>query len=547
MGGVSGLLNLRQGVGGVLKTLGLRGGEGGLKTTLPANLLDKFEGAAAPAPAPSYEERYAQAVHMLDVYFDVLDTAAGKGKKDGKISKKDLEAALKNPSLPQELRDACRFLLENKDAFRKLDVGAGKGGHDGIISKKDVAAVLTKLPAELRVFAPTDSRYKADLAVALNMIYLYFDMLDTAAGKGKADGKISKKDLEAALKNPSLPQELRDACRFLLDNPAVFNQLDVGAGKGSCDGIISRKDVAMVLEKLPATPQEMTAEYQSYWAEFRNALSMLNLYFDMLDTAAGKGKKDGKISRKDLEAAMNNPAFPKELREACRFLLNNPAAFNRLDIAAGIGRCDGIIGKKDVAAALNIGKTGLGDEVDALVALSPSLLTDLQRLKNEGWKIVYGTSGGGSYCTPNKKTIVIDIQYKGKPDYVVEILAHEVGHATYVTGKMDISSKKAYAESRVVTEGAAILNAIKVQREIEANGGKYEHNYNRTLYYEIYDQYLMDGDVDKARKDIGLFLLDHEVTSSSKGKKTYRQTYDEEYDKYYGNAFKRFFARLFGY
>ena len=74
-------------------------------------------------------------------------------------------------------------------------------------------------------------------------------MLDTAAGIGRKDGKISEKDLNAALKDKNLPPALRNAIEFLLANPSVRNELDVGAGKGKVDGIISKKDVEAMRKK----------------------------------------------------------------------------------------------------------------------------------------------------------------------------------------------------------------------------------------------------------------------------------------------------------
>ena len=78
------------------------------------------------------------------------------------------------------------------------------------------------------------------------------------------------------------------------------------------------------------------------------ATQILKQYFDLLDTAAGIGKKDGIIGKPDLEAAAQNPDLPKELKEALAYLLANPAVLNAVDVGAGEGRVDGLIGKKDL-------------------------------------------------------------------------------------------------------------------------------------------------------------------------------------------------------
>lgn len=80
------------------------------------------------------------------------------------------------------------------------------------------------------------------------------------------------------------------------------------------------------------------------------AHQVLARHFDLLDTAAGRGGKDGLIGRADIEAILRNPGAPPEVRDAARFLLANPAMFNQLDVAAGIGRVDGLIGRKDIDA-----------------------------------------------------------------------------------------------------------------------------------------------------------------------------------------------------
>jgi len=501
-----------------------------VKSALLSNRVDKFEGnavswAPAPAPAPSYEERYAQALNMLDTYFDVLDTAAGIGKKDGKIGEKDLKAALKNLAFPEELREACRFLLNNKSAFKHLK----SGWWSSTINKKSVANALSKLPESLRRPNVMDSAYQAKWANALNQLNFYFDLLDTAAGKGKRDGKIGHSDLKAALKNLSLPQELREACRFFLNNPAAYNQLDAAAN-GKRNGLISKQDIAAMLEGLPAgafrRPSVIDTVYQANWA---NALNQLNLCFDLLDTAAGKGKKDGLIGHSDLRAASKNPALPQELREACRFLLNNPAAYNQLDAAAN-GKRDGLISRQDVATALQIGKTGLGDEVDALAALSPSLWMDLERLKSEGWRIKYGDleSGVLGVCNSSKKTITISNNSKEYPISVIATLAHEIGHTKDPT-RIDYSSKEAYVNSRLAGEGAAEMNGIEVHREILANGGP-NIGYSRPAYDEIYERYLK-GEIDAARvrKELGDLRADI-------GNPSYREGFESWYDEYYDKS-----------
>ncbi|MGC4122490.1 MAG: hypothetical protein QM765_49515 [Myxococcales bacterium] len=226
--------------------------------------------------------------------------------------------------------------------------------------------------------APATSKsptYDEKWTSALNTVNKYYDLLDTAAGVGGKDGLIGRCDLEAALQNPSLPAELKQACAFMLANPAAFNQLEVSAGIGKVDGLIGKCDIEAALkvgansgkpvggspssaspgsvnDGQPVTGQPASNQPRTYDEKWASALDNVNKYYDLLDTAAGVGGKDGLIGRCDLEAALRNPSLPAELKQACAFLLANPAAFNQLEVSAGIGKVDGLIGKCDVEAAL---------------------------------------------------------------------------------------------------------------------------------------------------------------------------------------------------
>ncbi|MBI5546893.1 MAG: hypothetical protein HY901_23670 [Deltaproteobacteria bacterium] len=276
------------------------------------------------------------------------------------------------------------------DSFKSGDIGGGLQdimklvgnvpGGGGVESLMDFGSFLN--PLAMRGFeAATQAGYASAAqaktpeqkwANAVEQVKQNFDMLDTATGVGGKDGIIGRCDLEAALKDPELSAELREACRYLLRNPAAFNRLETAAGVGECDGFIGKSDVDAAAAALPRASSPVHAaeiaagsptgsntstgnatgtaagSFDQQWA---SALDQVNKYFDLLDAAAGIGGKDGLIGRCDLEAAVNNPGLPKELREACRFLIQNPATFNQLETSAGVGACDGLIGKSDVEAA----------------------------------------------------------------------------------------------------------------------------------------------------------------------------------------------------
>ncbi|WP_341645979.1 DUF4150 domain-containing protein [Thauera sp. SDU_THAU2] len=182
--------------------------------------------------------------------------------------------------------------------------------------------------------------------------------------------------------------------------------------------------------------------------------------------------------------------------------------------------------------------TGLGESVDDLVGKSPTLEADIEKLKESGWKIEYGPPGEGSYADPANPSgpqIILDGNLKGDPEQAVQVLSHEVGHATY-TYAPDFSSKAAYVNGALADEGAATMKNIQVQREILANGGPdigiAGTPANHAGYNAAYDAYLKTGDASAARQSIGNIFGSGEQTSTTG--QTYSDYYGSWYDKTYG-------------
>lgn len=141
---------------------------------------------------------------LLDHY----DQAASAGSRwsdpfGSVIDRSDLEAlvASSDPSIPQDLRDAAQFLLDSDASRHFLDVGANRGMLDGRISRSDLEHAMTLIQT---------GEYTGAL-------------LDTAAGRsgwvlgpfGSArDGHIGAADLEAALLDPGVPEDVKDAIRL---------------------------------------------------------------------------------------------------------------------------------------------------------------------------------------------------------------------------------------------------------------------------------------------------------------------------------------------
>ncbi|MCL2778260.1 MAG: hypothetical protein FWD73_09670 [Polyangiaceae bacterium] len=141
--------------------------------------------------------------------------------------------------------------------------------------------------------------------------------------------------------------------------------------------------------------------------------------------------------------------------------------------------------------------------------------------------------GGAPDASSTKKGagIVIDGSLKNDPTTVTQILAHEVGHATY-NKPFDYCSKQAYVKSRLADEGAAVMNNIKVQREIKKNGGPdigiNGKRANHKAYNAAYDKYLRDGNAEAARNAIGSKWGGEKASGT--GGKTYNKDLGDRYD-----------------
>lgn len=299
----------------------------------------------APAPpAPAQRLTFGQACRILRQYMPVLDTASGQGGKDGKVSKLDLEAQLNKPDCPPDLKQACQYMLDHPSDWEELQGVSYQGSglplnfHDDQFVASDLDEIIRRRPQDTAQPAPKLPPFPAPTVPlpppmtfgrALTLLQTNFVLVDTAAHQGSPDNKISREDLQAVADGQlGYSQELKQACRFLLDNPAFFNAVDVSTDNGGpLDGLLSKEDVnnsvrlfGKVQEQ--AAPQNMT---------LARACVILKPYMPVLDVAGGQGARDGKVSKSDLEAMAEQPNCPPDLRAACRFLLDNPKAWEELD------------------------------------------------------------------------------------------------------------------------------------------------------------------------------------------------------------------------
>jgi len=176
----------------------------------------------------------------------------------------------------------------------------------------------------------------------------------------------------------------------------------------------------------------------------------------------------------------------------------------------------------------------LAQTVNDLIAMSPTLSSNLKTLESQGWKVDYGAAGAGSFANRREKTITLDSNLIGDANQTTQVLAHEVGHALHPY-QIDTSSRQAYLNGTLDDEGAATLKNIQVQREIIQAGGPNigiaGNPQNHASYIQAYNQYLKDGNAQAAVRTIGSQFGTNEFTSTTG--QNYADYYGGWYDKHY--------------
>jgi Flp pilus assembly pilin Flp len=159
----------------------------------------------------------------------------------------------------------------------------------------------------------------AEAIGAADAVATLLDHFDEVSNGGRT---FDREDLERIADDPSAPDELREAARYLLDHETVRNAVDVGAGRGSVDGDISREDLEGALDDLAALDEgDATAGIHGELDTLEEARSVLDHYDVLTDTASGGGGRDGFASVEDLIAIVEDESLPPELRLAALIVL----------------------------------------------------------------------------------------------------------------------------------------------------------------------------------------------------------------------------------
>ena len=215
---------------------------------------------------------------------------------------------------------------------------------------------------------------------ALRTLSANFETFDTLYGSN--NDKFDLATLAKVHGNLSLPADVREAAGFLLANPHYRRQLDTAHRGGGADGTISRKDLDQALRNVdkdiakhgvrqpethcpppsapppscgtpspgtpspgtpsPGTPPPSTpapapgsggSPLDPEIHDYLSALKTLEANFSTLDGAAGS--VNTRLSLEELRSMAHDLRLSPELRKAAHFLTTNPGYFERLDNAGG--------------------------------------------------------------------------------------------------------------------------------------------------------------------------------------------------------------------
>ena len=185
--------------------------------------------------------------------------------------------------------------------------------------------------------------------------------------------------------------------------------------------------------------------------------------------------------------------------------------------------------------------TGLGANVDRWVNSSPEFARLVRDFLSRGGTIVIGPAGGGSSYSDRLDQITIDANdiARGNTADIAGTLSHEGGHSNHTPGYTppDGLTRAEYirvnVERQLAGEGEAILRNFEMRDSVVNYGGGLTHVRGPLAEYErIYEQYLVDGDRDKARAAIGAIVANQRVSIPPKEKywDYYARTYADFWD-----------------
>lgn len=277
---------------------------------------------------------YADALRTLEANFGYLDLM--DGRKDGSLSHGDLQRVAQDANVSPLLRDAAKFMVENRTFFEQADTAkktllgmplVPNFNDDRIdvralqVESKRLAADFEKYGRPQRPGRPSPAPSDCEPPPS--------DCPPPTTGGGSAPGRPGNGtggtggSGRPGSGGPGRP------------GPGQ------GTGSGEGPGGAGRPG---------GSGTSGSGSLDPNLAGYRDALRVLDQNWDTFDTAVGA--KDGKLSMANLEALLGSPAASPTLKRAAQFFKDNPEYFNRLETAAGTGSKDGVASRQDLGAEL---------------------------------------------------------------------------------------------------------------------------------------------------------------------------------------------------
>lgn len=275
---------------------------------------------------------YADSLRTLEANFGYLDLM--DGRKDGTLSHGDLQRIAQDANVSPSLRDAAKFLVDNRGFFEQVDTAQKKLLHVPVPNFNDDRIDLMSLQQESKRLAADFAKY----------------------GRPERPGRPSP--------TPSDCDPVPSDC----PPPATGGGSGPGPGSGAgrpgggtggagrpgggTGGSSDHGSQGPGGTGRPGSGSSNPGSLDPNLAGYRDALRVLDQNWDTFDTAVGA--KDGKLSMANMEALLGSPAASPTLKRAAQFFKDNPEYFNRLEMAAGSGLKDGVASRQDLNAELAV-------------------------------------------------------------------------------------------------------------------------------------------------------------------------------------------------
>ncbi|NBD11490.1 MULTISPECIES: hypothetical protein [Corallococcus] len=272
---------------------------------------------------------YSDALRTLEANFGYLDLL--DGRKDGTLSHGDLQRIAQDPQVSPSLREAAKFLVENRGFFEQVDTAKKTLLGMPMLNFNDDRLDLRSLQQESQRLSAEFAKY----------------------GRPERPGRPAPTPSDGGPQ----PSDCAPPSKGGGSGPVPGSgagRPGSGAGRpgGGTDGASGRPGPGAEGTGRPGSGGSTgsTGALDPNFAGYRDALRVLEQNWDTFDTAVGT--KDGKLAMANFEAVLNSPAASPTLKRAAQFFKDNPEYFSRLEMAAGSGGRDGVASRQDLSAEL---------------------------------------------------------------------------------------------------------------------------------------------------------------------------------------------------